>query len=155
MRELLESYKESLGAVSIARARAKKRGTDQDKADMTLLSSMEDDLLWTVEYMATGYIPPYSEHKRLPKTFPVDPELLSLMLQHRRPVGNWQRREEVSLKLRGVELSERERDFYWLAKACDWSLRDIAEEHGVSYETVRKVLKRAEAKMRGGLTACG
>ena len=68
--ELLEEYCSSLKGVRHLKHKAQK---NHKKHDASLISSMESDLEWTIEYMATGYMPTYSEGHYI-KIVPVDPQ---------------------------------------------------------------------------------
>lgn len=61
LRGLAADYYEALRGVRELKAKAKKR-REAGNADLIILSSMEKDLEWVIEYMMTGYMP--SDRKR-------------------------------------------------------------------------------------------
>ena len=152
--QLIDEYYESLRLVRIARKRAKRRrdGHDDDQAhsDCEHLSSMERDLLWTIEYLETGHPPDY--HRGIYKwSVPVDPQVLKRIVKARtkdETVSRWAVLDPDLDELLSL-LAPREREAFIMVRGRGISFRQAAEYMGVySSGTVSNLVRRAERKLR-------
>ncbi len=137
-RTLLDSYCHTLALVRRLRARAA-------DADKVILTGMEADLEWTVEYLAAGVPPPGRSRSR---TIPVDPQKVIERMTRpaSAPLASRERaRSQVATAL-GV-LSKQEREVYLLVVGEGFSLAEVAEFLMVSRLAVKEYLRRARRKL--------
>lgn len=156
-RELIDEYRKSLQLVRRAHKRAKRRrDNDQDDRaaiDCEHLTSMERDLLWTIQYLESGYPPDY--HRAIYKwTVPVDPQMLKRIVKARVPgtdESRWVPLDPTLEKLLSL-LSPREREAFVMVRGRGISYRLTAEYMGLrSAGTVSGLVKRAERRLRRAL----
>ena len=152
--QLIDEYYESLRLVRIARKRAKRRrdGHDDDKAhsDCEQLSSMERDLLWTIEYLETGHPPDY--HRGIYKwSVPVDPHILRRIVRVRsldETESRWVALDPDLDRMLSL-LAPREREAFVMVRGRGISFRHTAEYMGLrSPGAVFNMVRRAERKLR-------
>ena len=151
-KEMLPEYVGTLGVVRELTSRAlKRRSVDPDKnaemlGDVVLLRSMDEDLQWTIKYMATGDDSVYGRYRRC---IPVDPTALTKWIEdHQRytPIHNRnQAREDLVAVL--DELSPRECEAYLLKVGEGLSYKVTAEMLGVTDGTVRQLVHRARSRI--------
>ena len=149
-KEMLPEYVGTLGLVRELTRRALKRvGSNKDATllgDVVLLRSMDEDLQWTIKYMATGDDGPMMERVRV---VPVDPQSLQAWIEERQtytPINNADAARSDALSVLD-ELSDRELEAYKLVKAEGFSYADAARLMGIGKWTVRDYIERAKAKI--------
>lgn len=148
LKELLEEYCESLKGVRHLKYKAQGRKDPDAKTDASLLAGMESDLEWTIEYIAMGFMPQYSEgHYK--KIVPVDPQKVLV----------WARQSQMSIDLvkqrRDREfindllkpLTDKEAEALLLVKAYGVSEYKAAKMMGLSRNTVSSYVDRAINKI--------
>jgi DNA-directed RNA polymerase specialized sigma24 family protein len=147
---LIPQYCESLKKIRSLKNKVKKRHTEQAKADATLISSMERDVEWAIEYMATGYMPLYSEGE-YKKTIPVDPQkVLEKIKQPTKQSLPWWKELQLEIEIKKIldELTPREIEAFLLVKAEGFSYSEAAEFLEIKKSTVQTLVERAWEKAR-------
>lgn len=151
---LIDEYRESLRLVRHAHRRAKERrdatGDEQAITDCEHLSSMERDLLWTIEYLESGHPPDY--HRGVYKwSVPVDPQILKRIVKARtkdETTSRWAALDPTLDELLSL-LAPREREAFIMVRGRGISFRQAADYMGVySSGTVSNLVRRAERKLR-------
>lgn len=145
LKGLLEEYCSSLKGIRHLHNEAKKKNR---KHDASLISSMESDLEWTIEYMATGFMPAYSEgHYK--KVVPVDPQKIFLWANKSPEAIDYEKqkknRELIDDLLK--PLTDREAEAVLLVKAYGVSEGKAAWMMGISKDTVSCYVDRAINKI--------
>ncbi|WP_077325755.1 sigma factor-like helix-turn-helix DNA-binding protein [Virgibacillus siamensis] len=123
--------------------------SEQDEKDKSEINSMINDMTFSLEWMKTGTQPDMylgidkhgayqTDHIANMDWFP------SLDIVPERKLTE-QEKQDIFLKL--VKLSARERVCFVLREGYLWEFHDIAEELGVSKQTVHIYFKRARKKL--------
>ena len=148
LNELLEEYCDSLKGVRHLKYKAQKQ---KQKLDASLLGGMESDLEWTMGYMATGYMPYYSEGD-YKKIVPVDPqEVLVHFSQSLYKSWPEESESEMKHKLRIVMnevLTDKERDVVKMVLGEGISYGKAGKYLGIKRKTVETIVRRAVRKIR-------
>ena len=145
---LLEEYCESLKGVRHLKYKAQKR---QKKLDVSLLGGMESDIEWTIEYIATGYMPAYSEGS-YKKVVPVDPQEV-LVYFSQSLYKSWPEENESEMKYRlrivmNEVLTEKEQDAIKMVLGEGLSYGKAGKYLGMSKSAVQDAVRRAVRKIK-------
>lgn len=148
LNELLEEYCESLKGVRHLKYKAQKH---HEKLDVSLLGGMENDLEWTMGYMATGYMPVYNEGD-YKKVVPVDPQEV-LVYFSQSLYKSWPEENESVMvkKLRQVMneiLTEKERDAVKMVLGEGISYGKAGKYLGIKKSAVQSTVRRAVSKIK-------
>ncbi len=146
MKDLLQSYKETLETVTKAKNKA-------SKADAIILSSIETSLKYSIAWMGTGFEPlptDISKYSYSQREIPVDPALLT---KYR--VIQYEGGKEVSKKNQAIlndllcSLTPHEKDAIILVRGSGFSFQEAANMMGYkSKGSVERLVTAAEEKIR-------
>lgn len=143
---LIDEYCEALARTRRLKAKAAKRGKE-GKADVSILSGMENSLSWTIEYMVTGYMPQYSDGLYY-RQVPTDP--LTVLARYSNAVicqrVKDEKRESALMILN--DLNEKEREACMLVWVEGFSIRDAAKIMKLPKSTVWDCVQGAREKLR-------
>lgn len=147
--QLVSEYVESLATVRRAKRKARARATERARVDAQILSGMERDLIWILNYLESGH-PPDFRRGAFRWIVPVDPHKLGCMIKARRRDGDtseWRSFDPDLEDLLAV-LTPREREALVLVRGHNCSYREAARYMQVSDGTVSTLVRRAERKIR-------
>ena len=154
---LIIEYSESLKGVRHLKRKAIHREDEDGKRDASILSSMERDVEFAIEYMVTGYMPQYSEGQ-YKKVVPVDPQKLLAYLEA--PVKKempWYREILIEEKIKELlkDLSPKEREALLLVKGQGFSYGETANYMNLKKATVQTYVDRSYKRISGACHTAG
>ena len=141
--DLAPQYLESIATVRRLAAKALRDGND---LDLPILRGMDENLQWTLKYMATGDDRATYTNRR---PVPVDPTQLGEWIEAMQMASPIRDTEQPRMDVLPVldQLSERELEAYLLVKGDGFSYADAARLMGIGKWTVRDYIERAKAKI--------
>lgn len=146
---LIIEYSESLKGVRGLKRKALNREDEGGKRDASILSSMERDIEFAMEYMVTGYMPQYSEGQ-YKKVIPVDPQkLLTILKVPKKQEIPWYTEILLEEKIKDAlkDLSPQETEAVLLVKGQGFSYGETAAYLKIKKATVQKYVERAYKKI--------
>lgn len=150
LNDLIVEYCESLKCIRKLIAKAQNRKDEDGKRDASILSGMERDIKYAIEYMVTGYMPMYSEGQ-YKKVVPVDPQKILVNISRKKSKIDIPWYEEILLqeRIRDVlkDLSPQERESLLMVKGQGFSYGETAKYMKIKKATVHTYVERAYKKI--------
>jgi RNA polymerase sigma factor (sigma-70 family) len=150
MDDLVEEYQVSLKQIRqvIRKVEQHEGKSEEDQVRMSLLRSMERDLLWSIEWMRTGREPIKHRIDRLSRKQRekmMDPYVLE------QQIVKWERsaNKEQSMDVTKIVdiLSPREREIFLMSRVQLISYHEIADLLGIKPTTVANRVERSKKKI--------